>query len=92
MLKNVRIKKYEVQNEYVFEKPLASDRNNPTPNHSVWDFITKFDGGATYEVTNLNNQNVPPSSVDAAFNQFNKINSGSSQASPDKAKTVGEGI
>ena len=96
MLKNVRIKKYELHNEYLVDRQLSSARNNPVPTHSVWDFITKFTGGATFEVTNLSNQNAPPNSVDAAFNQINKMNNGagigSPEQSPEQAKHVGEGI
>ena len=71
----MRIKKYDQQGDYFYERPLASDRS-AVPTHSVWDYITKHNAGATYEVTtNINgtSQNAP-SSVDAAFNQFSRVN------------------
>ena len=47
MLENVRIKRYEYSEDFN-EKPLTSERGGG--NHTVWDYITKNNDGATYEV------------------------------------------
>ena len=83
MLQNVKIKKYEQQENETFERPLASDRN-AILNNSVWDFITKNSTGATYEVTNAPG-NAP--SAESAFKNFNKV-----MSSPEQPKLVGEGL